>query len=207
MAQITTGFRSVFSHPSIYNMAQRIIGAERARRILVRDYFPPMGGRRMLDIGCGTAEILRHLPGNMEYVGFDASEAYIEEAKQTFGHRGSFRAELVGEAALQEMQLFDVALAFGLLHHLDDAETGELFALAATSLKPGGVLITVDPVFTSGQHPIARWLISRDRGRNVRQPEGYEALAKVSFPVVRTHLRSDLLRLPYNHMIMQCSLS
>jgi len=206
MTQITTGFRAVFSNPSIYNLAQRAVGAERARRMLVRDYFPSMQGKSMLDIGCGTAEILRHLPEDMRYAGFDASEAYIEEARRVFGRRGSFRAELVSETTLDDMAKFDVVLAFGLLHHLDDTDANNLFRLAAGALKPDGMLITMDPVFAPGQHPLARWMISRDRGRSVRTPDGYHALARAVFPLVNHHLRHDMLNIPYNHCIMQCTL-
>jgi len=164
MAQVTSGFRAIFSDPGVYNMAQRMVGAERARRILVRNFFPDMTGKRMLDIGCGTAEILRHLPESMDYVGFDVSEEYIAEAERRFAARGSFRAERVREARLEDMPPFDVVLAFGLLHHLDDDEVVALFRLASSALKSGGRLITVDPVYISGQNPVARWIISKDRG-------------------------------------------
>jgi len=207
MAQVTSGFRAVFSHPAIYNLAQRMVGAERARRQLVADYFPPMQGKSMLDIGCGTAEILRHLPVDMVYAGFDASEEYIKEAERVFGHRGRFRAELVSDATLDGMQQFDVVLAFGLLHHLGDEDAASLFRLAAQALKPDGMLITMDPVFAPGQASLARWLISRDRGQCVRSPEGYRTLAKASFPLVNHHLRSDMLNVPYSHSIMQCTLA
>ena len=207
MAQITSGFRAVFSHPAIYNLAQRMVGAERARRQLVADYFPPMQGKSMLDIGCGTAEILRHLPHDVVYSGFDASEAYIAEARHEFGHRGTFRAELVAAATLEELQRFDVVLAFGLLHHLEDEDAASLFRLAAQALKPDGMLITMDPVFALGQHPLARWMISRDRGQCVRSPDAYQALARGSFPLVNHHLRSDMLNIPYSHTIMQCTLA
>ncbi|HCS12714.1 MAG: hypothetical protein COS82_10020 [Zetaproteobacteria bacterium CG06_land_8_20_14_3_00_59_53] len=206
MAQITTGFRAIFSHPAVYNLAQRAVGAERARRMLVRDYFPPMQGKSILDIGCGTAEILRHLPEEMRYSGFDASEAYIDKARLEFGQRGDFRAELVSEATLDGMAQFDVVLAFGLLHHLDDDDAVSLFRLAAHALKPDGMLITMDPVFAPGQNPLGRWLISRDRGRSVRSPEAYHALARSSFPLVNHHLRHDMLNIPYSHSIMQCTL-
>jgi cyclopropane fatty-acyl-phospholipid synthase-like methyltransferase len=204
MAQITTGFRAIFSHPAIYNLAQRAVGAERARRMLVRDYFPPMQGRSMLDIGCGTAEILRHLPEAMTYFGFDASAAYIDEAKRAFGERGSFRAELVSEASLEDMPQVDLVLAFGLLHHLGDADANHLFRLASQALKPEGMLLTMDPTFSPGQHSLARWMISRDRGQSVRSPDGYRLLAEAVFPQVHAHLRHDMLTIPYSHCILQC---
>ncbi len=205
MAQIVSGFRAIFSYPAIYNLAQNLVGAEKARRILVRDYFPAECRYRMLDIGCGTAEILRHLPEQVDYAGFDASEAYIAQARKRFASRGTFRAEMVREATLDDTEPFDLILAFGLLHHLDDDEAGQLFAMASHALRPGGRLITVDPVYSIHQGSIARWIISKDRGQNIRTPEGYADLAHPHFPDIVVQERHDLLNIPYSHCILQCS--
>jgi len=204
MAQNVKGFRAIFSSALIYNLAQRVVGAEKARRLLVQKYFPAKGAYRMLDIGCGTAEILRHLPEDIDYYGFDASDAYIRQAKQTFGDRGTFRAELVREASLQSLEPFDIVLAFGLLHHLDNAEAGTLFSLAAQALKPNGKLITIDPVYAPGQNPLARWIISKDRGQCIRTADAYKALAESAFTQVSTSTRHDMLHIPYSHLILEC---
>ena len=204
MAQKTTGLHAILSHAWLYNLAQRLVGAERARRKLVQNYFPNKGGYRMLDIGCGTAEILRHLPDDIDYVGFDASEAYIAGAKERFGRRGTFRAELVRGATLAEIGTFDLVLAFGLLHHLDDDEAKTVFRLAHQALKPGGLAITVDPVYVEGQNRLARWVISQDRGRSIRNADGYAALASEQFSDVRASLRHDMLNIPYSHLILEC---
>jgi len=204
MAQKVTGFRAVFSSARIYNLAQRMVGAEKARRLLVQHYFPPQGGYRMLDIGCGTAEILRHLPMDIDYYGFDASDAYINQARQTFGDRGTFKAELVREATLQHTEPFDIVLAFGLLHHLGDEEARTLFSLAAHALKPNGKLITIDPVYADSQNPLASWIISKDRGQCIRSPEGYNELAKDTFNQVSGTVRHDMLHMPYSHLILEC---
>jgi len=205
MAQNLTGFRAIFSSAPVYNLAQRMVGAEKARRMLVHDYFPRQSHYRMLDIGCGTAEILRHLPTTIDYHGFDASEAYIRQAEQAFAGRGTFKAELVRQASLQTLEPFDIVMAFGLLHHLDDAEAATLFALAAQALKPGGKLITIDPVYAPGQSALARWIISKDRGERVRTPEAYKALAAGHFSRIDAQVRSDLLHIPYSHMILVCT--
>lgn len=201
MAQRVEGFRAIFSNAGIYNLAQRLVGAEKARQALVRDYFPRDGGYRMLDIGCGTAEILRHLPRDIDYTGFDASETYIEQAQARFGDRGAFRAELVREATLESIDSFDLVFAFGLLHHLDDDEAETVFRLGHQALKPGGLLITVDPVYAEGQHPLARWMISKDRGQNIRDPQGYRALAGDLFAETECFVRHDLLYIPYSHLV------
>jgi len=205
MTQITSGFRSIFSHPAIYNLAQRMVGAEKARHILVRDFFPPMHGLRMLDIGCGTAEILHHLPEEMYYFGFDASEQYIAKATSLFGSRACFRAELVRQASVDEMPPFDVILAFGLLHHLDNVEASALFQLAYSALKPSGKVITIDPVFTDQQSSFARWIISKDRGQNIRTEKDYLKLVQAPFSQITPTIRNNMLHIPYSHMIIECS--
>jgi len=204
MAQITTGIHGMLSHPVIYNLTQNILGVRRARRALVSEYMQQKPNLRMLDIGCGTAEILEFLPTGIRYVGFDVSERYIAYAKRRFGARGEFSAGLVGSTDLVGMEKFDVVLAFGVVHHLDDPEADKLFSLAAEALKDGGVLLTVDPCFMPGQTPLARWLITNDRGQNVRDQESYCRLAEKSFVQVESTPRHDFLRLPYTYLVMQC---
>ena len=80
------------------------------------------------------------------------------------------------------------------LHHVDDETAAELFRLSRMVLEAGGRLVTSDPCFQPEQSPIARFLISRDRGRCVRSPEGYEAIARAVFDDVTVHVRHDLLR-------------
>ncbi|NWF39431.1 class I SAM-dependent methyltransferase [Mariprofundus sp. NF] len=202
MAQITSGIRSILSHPAIYNFTQNFLGVRKARRLLVRDFFPKDKGLRILDIGCGTAEILEFLPEDIHYVGFDASPEYIEQARSRFGHRGKFFADLVNSAHLDHLGKFDVVLAFGVLHHLDDPEASTLFDIAAQALDQDGQVITVDPCFAPGQSSIAHWLIAHDRGQDVRDEKGYTELASAHFGDISSTLRHDLLRVPYTYQIM-----
>lgn len=204
MAQITTGIRSILSHPAMYNLSQNLLGVRKARHVLANDYFPKKERLRVLDIGCGTAEILEFLPTSIDYVGFDASDAYIAEAKKTYGERGSFFADTVRDAHLNSMQGFDVVLAFGVVHHLDDGEAKQLFSMAYQALNDGGSLFTVDPCFCPGQPWLGHWLIAHDRGQNVRDEQGYQQLGKAYFGNVTSTPRHDFLRVPYTYLVMEC---
>ena len=91
----------------------------------------------------------------------------------------------------------------GVLHHLTDNEAAALFRVARETLRTGGRFISVDGCFEAGQSPIARLLLRMDRGKHVREKEGYLSLARNAFPRVKAHILSDLVRFPYTHVVME----
>lgn len=204
MSQITSGIRSVLSLPFVYNASQNIMGAHQIRHDMVGNFIRPVAGNRILDIGCGTAEILSYLPSDTEYWGFDISQKYIQAAKSRYGSRGHFRCGQLDRAELEKLPRFDTVLVFGVLHHLNDDVVMNLFELARDALTEGGRVITIDPCLATGQNPVARYLILHDRGQNVRGEEGYRDLAKQVFPKVAGTLRHRNW-IPYTHWIMECS--
>ena len=72
-----------------------------------------------------------------------------------------FVCQSVGEViTLAERDYFDIVLALGVLHHLDDDEALTLFQIARDAMKPGGRLVTIDGVWTDDQSHIAKYLLS-----------------------------------------------
>jgi hypothetical protein len=71
-------------------------------------------------------------------------------------------------------------------------------------LRDSGRMVSVDPTFVEGQNRAARFTIERDRGRDVRRPEAYARLASGSFGTVGSVIRSDLIRIPYTHCVLEC---
>lgn len=207
MTQTTTGLRVILGLPAVYNLAMSFFGATRARKILVDEYLRIRPGDRVLDIGCGTGAILESIPENTNYFGIDLSEEYIAAARQRFGTRAQFQ---VGDAAALELQArdpFDIVLAVGLLHHVEDLEVRKLAASVRDLLAGDGRFVTLDNCFISGQNPIARTLIEWDRGQNVRTPEQYSRLLAQEFDEVSFDVRHDLLRVPYTHVIVEAQMA
>lgn len=205
MAQTTKGIRAVLSNASIYSLFQRVMGAHGVRLRFVEDFVRPRDGMAVLDIGCGPADILAYLPA-VDYHGFDISPVYIERARGRFGDRGTFHLGELSQAALPGLPKFDVVLALGVLHHLDDNVAVEVLRLAASALAPGGRVLTIDPCLEPGQNPIARFLVKRDRGQNVRTRPEYTAVASAVFPEPRVEVRHKSW-IPYTHCVMECAQS
>jgi len=202
MEEVRTGPRAVLSKPLAYVSLQRLLGADRSHRRFAAEYIRARPGDRVLDIGCGPGDALRVLP-EVAYLGVDLSPEYVASAEQRYGDRGRFRIADVRVDDLAGEGPFDVILAMGLLHHLDDDTVRGLLAAARRLLAADGRFVAIDPATVPGQHRIAAWLVSLDRGRHVRGPEELRGLAAESLPGVRATVRHDLLRVPYTHVVLE----
>jgi len=201
-----TGLHRILDRAGIYDALQGLLLRKSSRERYVREFIRPFPGCRILDIGCGPAAILAHLPGTIgRYTGFDMNPGYIEAARRRWENRGEFFCRKVEAAALPAGEAYDIVLANGIVHHLDDAQAGQLFDIARLALRPDGRLVTYDNVYLEDQHWFARWLIGRDRGKAVRTREAYEALARSRFPGVVSAVLHDTLRVPYTILVMCCT--
>jgi cyclopropane fatty-acyl-phospholipid synthase-like methyltransferase len=162
-------------------------------------------GCRVLDIGCGPADILAYLPTDIEYHGYDLNKSYIAAAKRRFGNRGSFAVRALSPNVLADHGTFDLVMSIGVLHHLADAQVEIVFTSALRVLRPGGRVITCDGAYVKGQNPIARILLALDRGRYVRRPEDYLAFARRYFSDAKATVFHDFMAIPYTHCIIEAS--
>ena len=208
MTEIRSGIRHALASPRIYDLFQNLVGAYAWRRKVVERFvvaaIPDDG--LIIDLGCGTAEVLRFLPAGVKYIGFDRNPGYIDRARACHAHRDAiFHCEELSPAFSLEGRSADVILAFGLIHHLDDTLTCDLFRIARNMLGANGFLLTLDPVYAGGQSAVARYIVSKDRGTSVRTESAYKELASRAFSSVETHIDSDPLYIPYTGIVMKCS--
>jgi 2-polyprenyl-3-methyl-5-hydroxy-6-metoxy-1,4-benzoquinol methylase len=129
---------------------------------------PEVGGRRVLDLGCGAGQLAHYLAttGAAEVVGVDVSERMLALARAEWAHpRVTYRREAV-EKVMFPPARFDLVVSSLVLHYVDDYSG--LVSRMAEWLTPGGVLIysTEHPIFTA-RLPDDGWVLD-DAGRRTR---------------------------------------
>src|SRR4051794_22054453 len=102
------------SYPEIYIGFQKLLGADRLRRLCIDQFAKVKPGDRVLDIGCGPGYVMDYLP-DVDFVGFDTDRGCIEYAAKKYDGRGKFLCETFAEKHVKELGEFDVVLLFGIL--------------------------------------------------------------------------------------------
>src|SRR5947208_1575670 len=88
------------------------------------------------------SSIKRKRMASVDYLGYDPNPLYIQDAKLHYPTQGKFICGYLEHLSAEDEGRFDLVLANGVLHHMNDAEAGEMLKLAWQALKPGGRIVT-----------------------------------------------------------------
>jgi trans-aconitate 2-methyltransferase len=150
----------------------------------------PVGGGRVVDLGCGTGDLTKVLHEEMdakETIGIDSSQAMLERAQSSHADVAGL-SFVQGDIDTWRGEGFDLVFANASLHWIDDHLN--LLARMRTALAPDGQLAFQVPAnFRHPSHLIARQVaneapfidaldgeVPEDRGRYVLSLELYADL-------------------------------
>ena len=193
--------KAILRLPAAYRLLHALFGTSRMRRFYAEEFIRPKPGSHVVDIGCGTADILEYLP-EVSYFGVDHNPQYITYDRRRFP-KAQFHVASVGRRLKDLLPPADIVMANAVLHHLTDEEAFALFETAKDLVSGNGRLVTLDNHYRPKQNPISRFLIANDRGKFVRTRQQYAALAAPHFRSMRYHESSRLLRIPYDIVMFE----
>jgi SAM-dependent methyltransferase len=195
--------KRILEIPGGFDLYQRVVGAPGAKRYFVQEVVRPRAGERVLDLGCGTGALCEYVPREAEYVGVDVDPDYVARARERFGGRAEFLRADIADLPVEAGRAFDVIMAFGVVHHLDDVQVGSTFAASRGRLAPAGRFVAAEPVARPSAGRFERFLMRHDRGRFIRSEDEYVRLAEAAFGRVSARAASGTYRIPFTVLLLE----
>jgi SAM-dependent methyltransferase len=193
----------VLGHPVVYRTFKEFVLPKASHSRVLKRYLSVPQGSRVLDLGCGYGDAAPFFSDHCDYVGIDHNKSYIEVARKLNATTSAiFINGDVSDSEVKAHGPFDLVMMYGVLHHLPSATVVELAALAKNVLKDDGRFVAIEPVFDPNQRLLARLTIAADRGRYVRDEDGYRAILSASFSHLDATLVQGMLRIPYSHVVL-----
>lgn len=165
---------SLLAHPAVFEWQQRLCN----NYAVLREHFGPflqVKDKDILEIGCSTG-ICASFAVDMEdnrYTGIDIEPQYVDYARPRYP-AGRFVSMDARELTFAD-DSFDVIMFVGALHHMPDEVIRSCFRQIKRVLRPDGVVLSAEPLFTPGK-PLSNFLLRHDRGRHIRNVAGYRCL-------------------------------
>ena len=173
---------ALLAHPLVFDWQQRLCNNYGAIREHFGEYLK-VTDKDILDVGCSTGNCAATVVSMTDnrYVGIDIEPQYVERAARRYpaGRFLSMDARQLSFPA----DHFDVILFVGALHHMDDGLVKGCFEQLRRVLRPSGVVLCAEPVFTKGKL-LSNLLLRHDRGGFIREEACYRRLFD-GFAVVR----------------------
>jgi SAM-dependent methyltransferase len=204
----SNGLHRPLALAAIYSGFQGLVGARRARRWLAAQSLRLAPGARIVDVGCGTADVLEFVPAGVAYAGFDPNRLYVERAERRYGARPD-TVFLHGTSTVasddDRFRNADVVLCVGVLHHLDDRQADGLLSFCRHALAPAGRFQGLEPAWLPTQSRLSRFVMSLDRGLAIRDLDGWRRLVANAFAVSQVTPVTHLIRIPYTYAFLDGS--
>ena len=198
-----SGIRKVLSLGILYKTVQFVFSEKNSKKYILENIVEPAGENcRLLDIGCGPGNLISFMPKSVDYIGFDVNPNYIETAQAANESRPNSdfvlaqTSEMFSNDNLPDDSV-DVAIVHGVFHHVNDEIASEMLDLASKKLKKGGVLLTLEPLWYEGQSGFRKWLMSKDRGKNIKQEADWKSFYQTNaadWADIEYDIRGDLIR-------------
>lgn len=183
-------------YPRFYDYIQ-ILATGGFLQVVVRA-LPKLDGKRVLDLGCGTGNLLNHIKPK-EYLGVDINKKFIQLAKKKFPDNDFKVLNLVKENLPNNN--YDYVFIMNVLHHLSDKQVLGIFRKIKKWKKAKKLIIVESrPVGMVGN-----FLEGMDAGENFRDFADLLPLVRTFYSISR----KKIVKAPfgtYQYQILYCNI-
>lgn len=189
----------------IYKSFKNAVSPPKKFKTTIDEFLHVQDGDSVLDLGCGYGDVAHYFADRCRYLGIDSNSSYIAEARRRNNRNNA--EFIVGDVSDNEVIArgpFDLVFMMGVLHHLPNEMVSSVVENSRKLVSSSGRFVAIEPVFSPDQRLTARLIIASDRGRYVRDIDGYTNLLNKGFEKVTGKVIHGRLRIPYSHVVLTC---
>ena len=163
------------------------------------DNIRPGKNCRILDIGCGRRGNIFRIESRT-YLGIDNDPHTIKRLKDRTD--GTYALMDAGKMDFPA-ETFDYIISTSFFHHISDEEVKRVSSMMKKILKSKGKLIIADGVYPDSRLNVAgRMIRFLDRGRHVRDKEGFRRIFSGDFRIKNEYYFTELI-FSYSVLVME----
>ena len=196
--------KRILNQAIVYNFYQNLIGSRRYLRLYSENFIQAKDGQKILDIACGTGNIIEFLPKNIDYTGVDYSLKYIEFCKKKFPQFSFICANSFEDMGLD--MKYDIIICEALISNGSDYQVMKLFeSIKRFSTKSTKILIS-EMNYTLETPFVEKKLYLSERGSYLRYRDEYINLISEYFNIKKYTIVEKPYYIPYQKIVFECEL-
>lgn len=196
--------KRILAYPRIYNLYQSLIGANAYLKHFSETFIETEKYVRMLDMGCGTANIVPFLSSKIDYLGIDFSQKYINYASRKY----SKHTFLCGNICEQNQinGAFDIIISKGVMAGLNDIELLKMFDVITSLSNKNTRIILSDMNHRNDSSVFEKFIQRHERNKELRSKDDYIRLISQKFKIDKITELNNVYRIPYSRIVFECTI-
>lgn len=196
--------KRILAYPQVYNLYQNMIGSGKYLNRFVNEFVQIKKGISILDLGCGTANVLQFFDDGIEYTGIDLSQKYIDYSKKKYPKQTFICSNICSQIFLNTE--FDIIISEGVMVALTDQELYKVFKNIVINSNKNTRIILSDSDYKQAVSPLERFFINNQRYKNFRTKGDYIKLIEQFFDIKKVIELEKVYRIPYSKIVFECSI-
>ena len=196
--------KRILAYPRIYNLYQKLIGSNAYLERFSKKFINAKECEKILDMGCGTANILPFLGTGIKYWGIDFSQKYIDYASKKYLNQTFICGNICEKNNLNDN--FDIIISKGVMAGLNDEQLLKMFdVIVALSNKKTKIILS-DMNYRNDASFFEKFIQSNERNKELRSKDDYIKLISQKFNIDKMTELHNVYRIPYSRIVFECSI-
>lgn len=201
--------KKILNLPFFYNLYQQSIGCNRYLKKLTYEYIRPNTNSQILEIGCGTGNIIKYIQNsypnlNIDYTGIDISQKYIKyNIKKYPKHKFIC---INNDSIINLNKKFDIILLEAVISGIDNKNINSIFSIIKNHSSQNTRIIISDTNYKTDAGFIKKFLYNNERNHFMRTKEQIIDLVSPHFKINNISEIKNPYIIPYEKLVFELSL-